>query len=402
MRLHLTARGSSTIPKGRSPVSDVEEGSRFAWWIPIPRDVSLSRTLLGLTLVERRLREARRWGVSHVYFVADAPGTGEGGDVSLPSLRDPRRCAPHTLLRAEEGVPGPSLPHEEVQEVPLLAVLQSRDPPSDGSGAERKGGRAPRWSVALELDPDEDWSHAVAWYRRRIVEGSTAGWISTHLNKPISLFLSTRLAETPVTPNQWSCLNLVVGLMSGWFVAQAGWASVALGGFLFQLASIFDGVDGELAKLRLESSRFGAWLDTAVDTAGLLAFLVGAFVHVARHGPLGAEAVVGLGAVTGGALVVYLCVQLHFCLTRLDAASLASWSDRFVSKLPAGDPVVRFVQSVGYVLQKDFFSFLFFLIALTGQPGVYLVLGPSGVLIGLASLLYLNLRYGRLVDELGL
>jgi len=51
---------------------------------------------------------------------------------------------------------------------------------------------------------------------------------------------------------------------------------VVLGGFLFQLASILDGVDGEVAKFTFKVSKIGGWLDTIGDNSTLLMFLVSA------------------------------------------------------------------------------------------------------------------------------
>ena len=46
-----------------------------------------------------------------------------------------------------------------------------------------------------------------------------------------------------------------------------------LGGFLFQTASVMDGVDGEVAKFTLKVSKIGGWLDTISDNMTLILFV---------------------------------------------------------------------------------------------------------------------------------
>jgi len=349
------------------------ESERVHWHVRVPAGCgsTLNRRLLGLTFVERRRREAQKWGIDHVTFLLP----DDIDAAALPEPTKPGHCAPSSTAPADAA---PDSEGATVYEVPLFAMLDSKAP----------------FAVALPLEPDGPFEPAVAWYRKQIVEMSNAGWVAMHINKPISFALSTRLARTFVTPNQWSYLNLVIGVLSGVFVAREEYWAVVLGAFLFQVASVFDGVDGEIAKFRLEYSRFGAWLDTSVDNGSLLLFLIGVGVHLFRFSALPPTLLLGLTVTAGVCTVLYLSLQMHFCMTKLNSISLAVWTKLFVAKLPRRDLAVRFVLRMRQALQKDFFSFFFMLIGLTGRLELLLFIGTTALIIALGCVLYLNTRYG--------
>ncbi len=92
------------------------------------------------------------------------------------------------------------------------------------------------------------------------------GFVSTHLNRHVSLFITRFLVKTGLPPNFFTLIFLSVGLAAAYFATQAeyGWALV-LSGVLFQAQSILDGCDGEMARLTYQFSRRGQWLDSIGD-----------------------------------------------------------------------------------------------------------------------------------------
>lgn len=71
-------------------------------------------------------------------------------------------------------------------------------------------------------------------------------------------------AGTGLTPNQVTTLSLFAGLAGGWFFAQGG-SAIHLGAALFALSIFMDHMDGELARMTNQTSRFGAVFDQAAD-----------------------------------------------------------------------------------------------------------------------------------------
>jgi 1L-myo-inositol 1-phosphate cytidylyltransferase / CDP-L-myo-inositol myo-inositolphosphotransferase len=115
-----------------------------------------------------------------------------------------------------------------------------------------------RW---LDVDTPQDLRRLMPFMRRSLAKDGD-GPVSRYLNRPLSTRLSVRLANLPVSPNAVSFAAF--GVAVGAAVALANGAAV-LGALLVQLASVLDGVDGEIARLQVRSSPRGALLDGVLD-----------------------------------------------------------------------------------------------------------------------------------------
>ena len=89
--------------------------------------------------------------------------------------------------------------------------------------------------------------------------------MSRHLNRPVSRWLSRYLVRTTVTPNQISLISWMLSCVAAGLMAVSGYPALAAGGSLAQLASIIDGCDGEIARLKRFQSEFGGWFDAVLD-----------------------------------------------------------------------------------------------------------------------------------------
>ncbi len=100
------------------------------------------------------------------------------------------------------------------------------------------------------------------------------GPVARHLNRPLSRAISRRLAKWPITPNQITLGSFALSFVAAFLMALPGWGALAAGGILAQVASIIDGCDGEVARLKYMKSAFGGWLDAVLDryADGLLLF----------------------------------------------------------------------------------------------------------------------------------
>lgn len=117
----------------------------------------------------------------------------------------------------------------------------------------------------------------------------TDGLVSRNLNRPISRSISRLLVQTQITPNQISFL--VLGVLAGgtWTVSRGTPQGFVLGVLLFHLASVLDGCDGEIARLKFLESRRGAWLDTSVDLLGNFLLPLAIALGLSRRAGLPAE-----------------------------------------------------------------------------------------------------------------
>jgi phosphatidylglycerophosphate synthase len=85
------------------------------------------------------------------------------------------------------------------------------------------------------------------------------------LDRRISWRISYLLAHTRTTPNIVTLIATATGLLSATLFAISGYWARLFAAVLFLLATTLDGVDGELARLKMAESKLGASLDTLAD-----------------------------------------------------------------------------------------------------------------------------------------
>ena len=91
------------------------------------------------------------------------------------------------------------------------------------------------------------------------------GPISRYLNRPISIRISKCLLKKSITPNQISLFSFIFSMVGALFFFFGGYVNLLIGGILAQMASIIDGCDGEIARLKFQTSEFGGWYDAVLD-----------------------------------------------------------------------------------------------------------------------------------------
>src|SRR5438105_3958994 len=89
----------------------------------------------------------------------------------------------------------------------------------------------------------------------------TDGFFARHVDRKISGAISRQLLRTPVTPNQITLAVTAIGIGAGFLMAQPGYWPKLAGALLFLITSILDGCDGEVARAKHLTSRWGGWLD---------------------------------------------------------------------------------------------------------------------------------------------
>ncbi len=110
-------------------------------------------------------------------------------------------------------------------------------------------------------------------------------FISRNFNRPVSLFFTRFLMHLPITPNMMTMVTLGISLISVFLVLQVRddiWTYIygVLGGFMFHMASVIDGCDGELARLRYQFTDLGEMLDGMVDDIKNLLFVVAVGIRI--------------------------------------------------------------------------------------------------------------------------
>lgn len=118
----------------------------------------------------------------------------------------------------------------------------------------------------------------IARCERWLIHGSGKsrdGFVSRYLNRPISRTVSRFLVKTSITPNLWTVLITVFPMIGFLFLIRGTYSGFVIGAALFNLHSILDGCDGEIARAKYLDSEKGPGVDAIGDLISLLLFSIG-------------------------------------------------------------------------------------------------------------------------------
>jgi CDP-L-myo-inositol myo-inositolphosphotransferase len=106
---------------------------------------------------------------------------------------------------------------------------------------------------------------------------SQDGIVSRYVNRPLSRSVSRLLLKTTITPNTWSVLVFLLPVYASSIFLHGTRAAFVIASAIYQLYSILDGCDGEIARAKFLQSEFGRRLDSLLDLIGnlLLALCLG-------------------------------------------------------------------------------------------------------------------------------
>ncbi len=111
------------------------------------------------------------------------------------------------------------------------------------------------------------------------------GFLARHLNRRVSRFISKGLVLTPVTPNQITLVGATIGMAGAFLLSWAGYWPKLIGSLLFLFCIIVDGVDGEIARLKLQATSLGHYLDIITDNIVHIAIFAGITLGLYRDSP---------------------------------------------------------------------------------------------------------------------
>ena len=120
--------------------------------------------------------------------------------------------------------------------------------------------------------------------------------------------ISKVLSNFNITPNQITIFSFFLSLLGAYLISLNGYLSLAIGGAIAQFASIVDGCDGEIARLKFLSTDGGAWLDRVLDRYSDGFLILALTVHLLRQDFLLRYVLVGFLAVIGSFAVSYTAI----------------------------------------------------------------------------------------------
>jgi phosphatidylglycerophosphate synthase len=211
------------------------------------------------------------------------------------------------------------------------------------------------------------------------------GFVSRFLNRPISRRITRFFLKFPIHPSTWTISIFVLPLIASVFLVRGDYVSVVIGAAIFQVFSILDGCDGEIARAKNLESKFGERLDYFCDFAASLLYVLtlGLGLHRSSEGIVCAVLItanelflrVGRSKMTVGSSVLHESFYARH-RAMIGHSGLVNLGERFVWWL-------------FQLTKRDMAILVFLMLALLGLPGWILhlwtmVAGASLVLSGIA------------------
>ncbi|HME83908.1 MAG TPA: CDP-alcohol phosphatidyltransferase family protein [Roseiarcus sp.] len=370
--------------------------------------------VLGLGLIRRAVLAARRAGYGQV-FLLSGDGHETAGVAAIPdwsrlaatfrsSETAPILIAPAAILAETdwlERLAETQIAPDDWAAIPnriiMLAAASAPDAFAalDGGGGaydlravegrlNRRFGSPAAIPVGIDpmvVDKPTDIPIAEGRLLRALVK-DTDGFMARHVERPMSLQISRRLASTAITPNQMSMISIVVGVCAGPFFLSPLPSWQTDGALLFLAHSILDGCDGELARLKFQESRWGGvldfWGDNVVHSVIFACMAAGWSLSAGAAWPLllGVAAVLGT---LGSASFVYW----RLMRVKVDSGPL------FTSVSRAPDS--RLARLLDSASRRDFI-YLVLVLALFGKSNWFLLLASVGAPIYFVLLIFLAAR----------
>lgn len=275
----------------------------------------------------------------------------------------------------------------------LFDALDAVDGPdgcalSDGVRALARDGKVRAFDVGdgfwQDVDTPEMLAHGEKNLLERLVK-PTDGWVARYVNRPISTRISRWLVRTPVTPNMVTVATFLSGLAGAWFVLDGTYWTVLLGALLFQVSSILDGCDGEVAVLTFRESKYGSWLDTITDNLTYLAFFSAVVWAYAGGSDETVIRSLGLGSV---AVVAASILAMYYYLVKTGGSGSLVRFNRAFERHAVGRRrglAARLLNLFRMMSKRDFFTMLLLCFAALGLLSwMFWTVTAGGLAMGLA------------------
>ena len=224
---------------------------------------------------------------------------------------------------------------------------------------------------------DKESSVAAEWDLLKFLQFRPGGLVAKYLNRPFSIRMTRRIIKYKfVTPNFVTIFDFCVGLFGlSLFLIPSYWAAV-IGAVIMHFNSIVDGVDGEVARLRHQSSKMGANLDSFSDeTLGALLYVVTGY-HITIMGgpgwwPYGSEWFFYIGLFTGIISYTYAMVNFHSRRKKGGIGFYYWWDLNKPVKVLSRKPTLMFY--LKRLLWRDSILFIFMLVTIFNVQEYFLM-----------------------------
>lgn len=129
-------------------------------------------------------------------------------------------------------------------------------------------GKAKTFDIKDDYWVDVDDAKTYKLAEKKLLETlkkTSDGPVSRYLNRPISTRITRYLLRTDITPNHVSFFSFILAMLGAFLFFSGGYINLVIGAILAQVASVIDGCDGEIARLKFQVTEFGGWFDAVLD-----------------------------------------------------------------------------------------------------------------------------------------
>jgi phosphatidylglycerophosphate synthase len=244
----------------------------------------------------------------------------------------------------------------------------------------------PNWPSSLEVEqvPADKWQRILSEEQRESAERKLDSWlvkptdgIFARANRKISIPISRAIIPYPITPNMVSLFTLGVSFGAGVFLALGGYWNMLTGAVLSWLASVLDGCDGEVARLKLQESDFGCWLETICDYLYYLFIFAGMTIGLARNTGTHGYLVWG-GALVFGTIASILTtgLQRHRLASGRPEQYLGLWHKEADNR--SSNPFLFLGRHTEFIIRRCFLPYVLLFFALFHIMNWLLIAGAVG------------------------
>lgn len=131
----------------------------------------------------------------------------------------------------------------------------------------------------IDVDNEVELKQAERYLINILANKKSDGFISRYLNRPISSQITRLLLKTRIQPNSITLICFFLSILGAFFFFHKGYLNLLIGAILAQVASIIDGCDGEIARLKFLETKFGGWFDAVLDRYADAFLLFGLTYH---------------------------------------------------------------------------------------------------------------------------
>jgi len=277
--------------------------------------------------------------------------------------------------------------------------LAQRCPAIAGSIADVLAWLSMTHSVEREPVAEEKWQRVRSEKQRLSAEQKLDGWlvkptdgIFARMNRKVSIPISRQIIPFPITPNMVSLFTLGVSFAAGVFLALGGYWNMLMGAVLSWLASVLDGCDGEVARLKLQESDFGCWLETVCDYLYYLFIFTGLTIGLLRSSGnrtyLAWGALLVLGAI---ASILTTGLQRHRLTSGRPEQYLGVWQKQADSR--SSNPFLFLGRHTEFIIRRCFLPYVFLFFAVFNVMNWLLIAGAVGANLVWAIALYSHLTF---------